>query len=245
MKTNYDLIASEYKRAKQQPWRMHIEHFTLFGLVGDLKGKTVLDLACGEGFHTRYLKSNGAARVVGVDISEKMIELARNEEKANPLGIEYVVCDAKELALEETFDLVFAAFLLNYASTREELLAMCRSISRSLKPGCRFISVNNHPEQPLQYYPEGKKYGFDKTLVGEPREGASVTYTIFLEGGSIDITNYNLAIATHEWAFREAGLREVRWHSPRLSPEGEAEFGREFWSSFLEHSPIIFIECVK
>jgi len=33
MTTNYDEIAAEYKRAKQQPWRLHLEHFTLFKLL--------------------------------------------------------------------------------------------------------------------------------------------------------------------------------------------------------------------
>jgi hypothetical protein len=42
-----------------------------------------------------------------------------------------------------------------------------------------------------------------------------------------------------------ASFSEVRWHAPRLSPEGESAFGREFWASFLDHSPIAFIECVK
>jgi toxoflavin synthase len=53
MTTNYNEIAAEYKRAKQQPWCLHIEYFTLFKLLGDLSGKSVIDLACGEGFYTR------------------------------------------------------------------------------------------------------------------------------------------------------------------------------------------------
>jgi ubiquinone/menaquinone biosynthesis C-methylase UbiE len=40
----------------------------------------VLDLACGEGFYTRRIKQRDAARVVGVDVSQPMIELARAEE---------------------------------------------------------------------------------------------------------------------------------------------------------------------
>ena len=76
MTTDYDLIAAEYKRAKQQPWRMHLEHHTLFHLLGDLHGKAVLDLACGEDFYTRFLKRGGAARAMGVDLSQRMIDLA-------------------------------------------------------------------------------------------------------------------------------------------------------------------------
>jgi toxoflavin synthase len=54
-----------------------------------------------------------------------MIQLARQEEARNPLGIEYRVQDARLVEAAERFDLVVAAYLLNYAATREELTAMC------------------------------------------------------------------------------------------------------------------------
>jgi toxoflavin synthase len=49
MTTNYDPIAEQYKRSKQQPWRTHIEAFTLMRLIGDPTSKAVVDIACGEG----------------------------------------------------------------------------------------------------------------------------------------------------------------------------------------------------
>ncbi len=79
MSTDYDTIAERYRRAKQQPWRSSVESFTLMGLVGDLTAQAVVDLACGEGFYTRLLRQRGAARVVGVDLSQSMIALARSE----------------------------------------------------------------------------------------------------------------------------------------------------------------------
>src|SRR4051812_12210698 len=80
MTTNYDLIAEQYRRAKQQPWRVYIEAFTLMTLVGDPAGKAVIDIACGEGFYSRMIRQRGAAKVTGVDLSEKMIGLARASE---------------------------------------------------------------------------------------------------------------------------------------------------------------------
>lgn len=157
MMTNYDEIAAEYQRAKQQPWRLHLEHFTLFKLLGDLKGKSVLDLACGEGFYTRFLKRRGAARVVGVDLSHGMIELARREEEKSELGIEYLVHDVKHLDLDEIFAVVVAAYLLNYAQTADELLEMSASITRHLKPGCRFVTVNNNPRQSEEHFASTRK----------------------------------------------------------------------------------------
>ncbi len=243
MATNYDLIAGQYKQAKRQPWRMHIEHFTLFELLGDLRGKTVLDLACGEGFYSRFLRQAGARRVVGVDLSAAMIGLAREEEARRPLGVEYHVGDAKALDLEERFDVVTAAYLLNYAASREELLEMCRTIAGALKPGGRFVTVNNNPAQPRGTFEEGRKYGFVKGGPAELFEGAPISFTIFLDEGPLEIVNYQLSVATHEEALAAAGLGEVRWHGPRVSPAGVAAYGEGYWARFVEHPPITFLEA--
>lgn len=245
MTTDYNTIAQEYKASKQQPWRLHVEHFTLFELIGDLTGKSVLDLACGEGFYTRFLKQKGAGRTLGVDISERMIELGRKEEARKPMGIDYLVQDVKKLNLNETFDLAVAGYLLNYAATREELLEMCQAIARSLKPGGRFVTVNNNPLQPPERYGLSKKYGFIKILEGAFREGAPIVYRFFLDNGAFEITNYQLSVATHEWAFKTAGLRDIRWHEARLSPAGEKESGKDYWQDMIVQSPIICIECRK
>jgi ubiquinone/menaquinone biosynthesis C-methylase UbiE len=243
MATDYNLIAEEYKRAKLQPWRAHIEMFTLFDLLGEAVGKSVLDLACGEGFHTRVLRQKGAARVVGVDISSAMIGLAREAEAHSPLGIEYVVADVKELALGETFDVVFAAYLLNYAQTEGELLQMCQAIGRHLRPGGRFITVNNNPDYTGQS-DSMRKYGFERHT-NEPREGAPVTWQFFLDDNIFAITNYYLSIAAHERALKAAGMQNIAWHPPQVAPPGVAESGEEYWRVFLEHPPVIFLECEK
>ena len=86
MTTNYDPIAEQYKRAKQQPWRAHVEAYTLMKLIGDPAAKVVIDVACGDGFYTRMIRRRGASRVTGVDLSEKMIELARASEVEQRLG---------------------------------------------------------------------------------------------------------------------------------------------------------------
>ena len=99
MTTNYDPIAEQYKRAKQQPWRAHIEAFTMMRLIDDPAGKAVIDIACGEGFYTRMIRQRGAAKVTGVDLSEKMIGLARAGEAEQRLGIDYIVGDGRDLGV--------------------------------------------------------------------------------------------------------------------------------------------------
>jgi len=246
MRTDYDPIAERYKRSKATPWRAHVECHTLLGLAGDVAGLDVVDVACGEGFYTRLLRHAGAARCVGVDLSEGMVALARAQEAEAPLGIEYVVGDGRELPFEGEFDLAVAAYLLNYAPDRAELGAMCRGLARCLRPGGRFVTVNCCPALHFPSAPSYRRYGFETAVIGVWREGAAITWTFFLEGGdTFAIENYHLDVAAHEEALRGAGFREVRWHAPRLSAEGEAEFGREFWGPMLEFPPVMFLECVR
>jgi ubiquinone/menaquinone biosynthesis C-methylase UbiE len=135
MTTNYDPIAELYNRSKQQPWRTHIEAFSLIALIDDPSGKSVIDIACGEGFYTRMVRQRGAAKVTGIDLSEGMIELARKQEETHKQGIEYVVGDARHWILAEKYDLVLAAYLLNYAHNRAELQTMCHGITNCIKTG--------------------------------------------------------------------------------------------------------------
>jgi 2-polyprenyl-3-methyl-5-hydroxy-6-metoxy-1,4-benzoquinol methylase len=76
--------------------REELNNPTAFRLIGNVKGKRVLDLACGEGCNTRILAKNGAI-VVGVDFLERLIELARQKETEERLDITYYVSDAADL----------------------------------------------------------------------------------------------------------------------------------------------------
>jgi toxoflavin synthase len=245
MDTDYDRIAGQYKRAKLQAWRTHVERHTLLRLVGDVAGKAVIDLACGEGYYTRELRRRGAARVVGVDLSPRMIDLAEAEEAREPLGVEYRVGDVRALDVPGPWDLAFAAYLLNYARTAEELTQMCRAVAHALRSGGRFVTANNNPAEPPANFPAGRAYGYSKRVEGELVEGAPVVWEFFLPDGSFGVTNYYLGVGTMEGAFRAAGLREVRWHPPEVSPEGGREFGMGHWAAFLACPPVAFIECVK
>ena len=244
MTSNYDSIAKEYKESKELPMRLHIEAYTYFNMLGNLAGKSILDLACGEGFYTRKFKDQGAAKVVGVDISQKIIELAREEETRKFQNIEYILGDVLELGEIGSFDLVVASYLLNYARSSEELLKMCKSIFANLKPGGRFVTINSNPSQAPVSYLKTEKYGFIKSIDSPLIEGTPIKYT-FINNHKFTFDNYYLSIPTHEWAFQSVGFKEVRWQSPIVSPDGIKEFGQEFWQDFLDSVPIIGIECFK
>jgi ubiquinone/menaquinone biosynthesis C-methylase UbiE len=243
MATDYDAISDQYQQAKRQPWRSRIEAFTFLGLLGDLTGKAVIDLACGEGHFTRMLPGLGAGPVVGVDRSEGMIALARAQEAAFPRGIEYRVQDCCSLRVPTPFDVVSAAYLLNYASSREELQAMTAAVARCLKPGGRFVTVNANPGLEFCRGATYRKYGFEVRNADGPREGGPYTWVFHLEDGPVEVENYWLPASAYEAALESAGFREIRWQQPLLSPSGERDHDLDFWGDFLEHPPIIGIEC--
>lgn len=105
--------------------------------------------------------------------------------------------------------------------------------------------MNSNPALDFAAAPSYRRYGFETTVAGPWLEGAPVTWTFFLEDSTFSIENYNLSVAAHEDALRQAGCGTVSWHQPRVSPEGETRHGAAFWQPFLKSSPITFLECVK
>lgn len=242
MSTDYDSIAEQYRESKHAGWRVHIEIPSFMRLAGDISGKSVLDLACGEGFYSREFMRQGASRVVGVDSSPAMISLARTAERAQPLGVEYVLADVQELETGEQFDLVAAAFLLNYASHAAELLNMCRAVARHMKPGRRFVTVNSNPELGAKQV-DYRRYGFERLVPADLRNGSPYVFRNYQEDGSFDIAVHHLDVATHEQAFAAAGLTDVRWVRPEVSPQERMRAGSEYWETFIVDPPIILTEC--
>lgn len=245
MATDYDPIAEQYRRVKEQPCSLYIETYTFVDLIGDVAGKNVIDLACGGGFYTRRVKQRGAANVTGIDLSPSMIKLARAEEAEEKLGITYHIGDAKDFELEGQFDLAISAYLLNHAKDRAELAAMRTAIARCLKPNGCFVTVNSSPHLNFKSAPSYHQYGMEAIVEGECCEGAPIIKRFHLGDEFFEIEDYFLDAAIHEEAFRAAGFADICWHQPRLDPEGAAAFGHEFWATYMQHPPIAFIECRK
>jgi SAM-dependent methyltransferase len=241
--TPYDPFAEQYRRSKESPFREHVERFTLRKLTGPLHGESALDLACGEGHYSRLLRAWGAGTVVGVDLSPGMIELARRQEEARPLGIRYHFHDVRDLDLGQRFDLVFAAFLFNHARDYDEFLEMARAVERHLAPGGRLVSVISRGDQPVSAYAKLTKYGFSKSTPGELVEGAPITITFHVDNGDFSVENYCLYQSTMERGLTAAGLPRQTWQPPLVSPEGLAGLGEEYWKDFLEEPGLIFLEA--
>lgn len=111
----------------------------LLRLMDIKKGEAVLDIACGPGFFSREFAAKGAA-VTGIDISEELIALA----KENVKGPSFQVASARRMPLvpDASFD---AAAIVLAIQNIEELKGVFAEAARVLKPGGRFYVVMNHP----------------------------------------------------------------------------------------------------
>ena len=242
--TEYDAIAGEYRDSKQLPFRRFIEQYTLFEILGDVSGATVLDLACGEGFYARRLMRAGARAVVGVDISKEMIRLARGEERRNPLGCVYRKGDAGEFEADEAVHLIVANYLLNNARTPAQLVRFCRIFHSALRPGRRVVGFNENVWNPPSERASLRKYGFERACeTSPPGEGDVILYTFLgTDGRPFRFKDYYLSPATYDAAFREAGFRDFRWIPAKLDPARRHD---PFWDEFMDSPPAIAFEATR
>ncbi|GAB2644388.1 class I SAM-dependent methyltransferase [Kribbella swartbergensis] len=141
MRSRYDDVAAEYDE-----WvgaGSALDDSTFIELTGDVAGQEVCVVACGQGREARYLAGQGAV-VTGVDLSEKLLERARQHEETEPLGISYRHGDAHTLdgLATDSFDGVVC-----YMSLMDipDLDAALRSMARVLEPGGWYVVAITHP----------------------------------------------------------------------------------------------------
>lgn len=117
------------------------EWHTLEKMLPDFQGKRVLDLGCGFGWHCHYAIEHGASYVLGIDLSEKMLEEARKRNDS-PL-IEY-----RRMAIEdydyppEKYDVVISSLAFHYLESFQDI---CEKVHRCLTRGGTFVFSVEHP----------------------------------------------------------------------------------------------------
>lgn len=110
-------------------------------LFPPLEGKRVLDLGCGYGWHCKFASDQGAERVLGIDLSQKMIDEARRRNSGRE--ITYRVCGMDEYEYpEQKWDLVLSNLALHYVQDLDDIF--CR-VRRTLKPDGVFLFNIEHP----------------------------------------------------------------------------------------------------
>ncbi len=203
----------------------------VFEACGDVEGRSVLDIGCGEGYCARELKRRGAGDCLGIDLSEQMIQAARLQEEQDHFGIEFQACNVVVFQPVRQFDLCIAVFLFNYLRV-EEMRQVFAMVYQALEPGGEFVFSVPHPffpfvrkqqTAPFYFSAEGKNYFAD---VNEQFEGE-----IWKRGGEpLHVQCVHKTFSDYFEGLRSAGfstLPQVQelTVTPELAATDEAFFG--------------------
>lgn len=110
-------------------------------ILPDFHDKKVLDLGYGYGWHCKYAANHGAASVLGIDISHKMLNIAKQKNKDEKT--EYQCIAMEDLDFEEaSFDVIISSLAFHYVKDFESL---ANNISKWLKQGGEFVFSVEHP----------------------------------------------------------------------------------------------------
>ena len=140
--TRYDLITVLLSYGQDRRWKRR-----LVSMTGVQAGSRALDLACGTGDISFALASRGA-RVVGLDITPRMLQLARGKPQASLMRSRFVAGDMMALPFRDAqFDVVSTGYGIRNVPVIEPALA---EIKRVLRPGGLFVSLDfNRPRNLL------------------------------------------------------------------------------------------------
>lgn len=212
--------------------------------VGDLNGKTALDVGCGEGYNTRIFAQKGA-KVVGVDLSKEMIRLAWEEEKKTKLGIQYFVASWSDLSrFKDEFDIVLSTMALMDGPGYEDAL---KEFYRVLRPGGDlFFSITHPCFLPPGYVnlKDGNGIATHRVIHGYPKEGKwQFTWSLAKKADKSDARpvisiSYHRMLSTYLNQLIEAGFTLKKIEEPLPSEKvceqnPRLKIGRDVAPSFL------------
>ncbi len=167
-------------RASETNYNDLLEQPAMAKMLPNLTEKAVLDLGCGYGHNCVDIVRRDAKRVVGVDISEKMLEVAKSESAHEK--IEYVNMNMTEIAkLSESFDFIYSSLAFHYVKDFDEFAKQMYSV---LNVGGQLLFSQEHPI--ITATVDGNGH-FNKNLKGER---VSYTFSNYNEPGERKVLWY-------------------------------------------------------
>lgn len=240
-RADYEEIAGWYDEAIRSGPLALFSDFAIrvvLDLVGEVRGRRVCDLACGQGILTRRLAELGA-EVVGIDVSDGMLDLARCYDQEEPRGIMYMRGDAQELGEVEAA--AFDGVVCNLALMDiPDLEATLLTVARILRPGGWFVFSITHPCFPTPSL--GWTYRVDEVLAREIPDYFTEGFwrRDNPEGVRGRVGSHHRTLSTYVGAVVQAGLAIEHFVEPR-APEDLVERV----PGYGEVPPFLAVGCVK
>jgi 2-polyprenyl-3-methyl-5-hydroxy-6-metoxy-1,4-benzoquinol methylase len=215
-------------------------------VLGDVKDLRILDLGCGEGRFSRILAQRGAS-LTGVDLSSRMIDLARESEAKEPLGVDYHVSDAADISFlpDSSFDIVLAYLSLFDVPDYESAI---REAARVLVPSGRFVFSVSHPCFTMPG--SGWETRYPNSLRDKDRLFYRVddylparSYEVKIWPTSNPIVNHHRPLSDYAHALRAAGfvIRDII----EPTPDPKLVEQLDFWRGYFRIAVFIIFDTVK
>ena len=237
--TTYDEIAEWYDEQVRAGDFFTYVLAPLLELVGEVQGQCICDLACGQGQVARPLAARGAW-VVGIDLSERLLEIARRQAATEGQPIVYRRDDAQVGATlaDESFDGVVCNLAL---MDIPDLQAVVRTVSRILRPRGWFVFSITHPFTQMpgsDWVPQAD--GTVKRLTGDyfaegfwrPADGPGVR-------GRVGA--HHRTLSTYLNTLIQVGFRMERLVEPRATGPGTFRYH----AAYEKLPPALIIRCRK
>lgn len=141
----------QVKTAKKPDYtKLYVTRPALFKEIGNVHGKEVLEIGCGNGYWLRILAKKGA-KCTGFDVAKNQIEIAKNSPFADKIN--YFIADAtKKTKLKKKFDIIFIEHVLLEIPNLIKIKSLFRETYRLMKNGGLFIVSDLHPFAPQSEY---------------------------------------------------------------------------------------------
>ena len=159
-----------HRRSGRKIRHEYLEKPAIYEKIPDVKNASILCIGCGSGEECRFLKDQGASRVVGVDSAKGLIEQA----KYSYPDIEFLHMDMQKLDFpSESFDFVFSSLAIHYVEDWKNVFA---KVYKVLKPGGVFLFSTHHP---VRWGAESIKQGKDRSYLLGYSKHEDDSYTIY------------------------------------------------------------------
>ena len=220
-------------------WGAAYEHTAFVALLPDVAGRQVLDLGCGAGQLTLYVAEAGAAEVIGLDLSERMLEVARTK-RAHP-RVTYVQASMEGADFPAgRFDVVVSSLALHYV---EDYRGLVRRMADWLVPGGHLVFSTEHPV----FLARATDDGWVRDADGEPLHWAVDRYGVeglrqerwFRDG----VQKFHRTLSTLVNGLVDAGLVIERVIEPM--PTDESLRRRPDWIHELKRPVFLLVRAGK